>query len=145
MYTLRHAKASDDPAIRALIHSVGINPMALDWQRFIVAVDENDRVIGTGQVKPHSDGTRELASIAVDPCCRGRGIARAIIERLLAENPRPLYLTCRGSMQGFYVQFGFEVVQNPARLPPYFRHMDTLGKTMQRLHFFKEPLLVMKR
>lgn len=145
MYTLRHAKTSDDPAIHALIHTVGINPMALDWQRFIVAVDENDRVIGTGQVKPHSDGTRELASIAVDPCCRGQGIARAIIERLLAENPRPLYLTCRGSMQGFYVQFGFEVVQNPARLPPYFRHMDTLGKTMQRLHFFKEPLLVMKR
>ena len=145
MYTLRHAKVSDDPAIRALVHAVGINPMALDWQRFLVAVDENDHVIGTGQVKPHSDGTHELASIAVDPCCRGQGIAHAIIERLLADSPRPLYLTCRSSMQGFYVQFGFEVVQNPARLPPYFRHMDTLGKTMQRLHFFKEPLLVMKR
>jgi N-acetylglutamate synthase-like GNAT family acetyltransferase len=145
MYTLRHARASDDPTIRALIHAVGINPMALDWQRFLVAINVDDHVIGTGQVKPHRDGTRELASIAVDPCCRDQGIAHAIIDRLLVENPRPLYLTCRSSLQGFYMQFGFQVIQNPARLPPYFRHMDTLGKTMQRLHFFKEPLLVMKR
>jgi N-acetylglutamate synthase-like GNAT family acetyltransferase len=145
MFTLRHAQASDDPAIHALIHTVGINPMALDWQRFLVAVDEHDHVIGTGQVKPHSDGTRELASIAVDPCCRGHGIARAIIERSLTENPPPLYLTCRGSLQAFYAQFGFQVIKDPALLPPYFRRMDSLGKTMQRLHFFKEPLLVMKR
>ena len=30
--------------------------MALDWHRFILAIDPFGKVIGCGQVKPHSDG-----------------------------------------------------------------------------------------
>ena len=110
IFTLRPATQADFPAIRRLIHEVGINPMALDWRRFTIAVDANDRLVGCGQVKPHKDGSRELASIAVLPEWRKQGVARAIILHLLETQPRPLYLTCRGRLGPFYEKFGFQDV-----------------------------------
>src|SRR5512142_2915329 len=95
MIDIRKATAADARAIRKLIWRVKINPTRLDWRRFVVAVDEHDRLLGCGQVKPHGDGTREMASIAVQPEQQGQGIGRAIVERILAENELPLYLTCR--------------------------------------------------
>ena len=83
-YSLRLAAQSDFPAIRRLIHEVGINLLALDWRHFILAVDANDHMIGCGQVKHHKDGSLELASIAVQPEWRrqlktltdGRGVPK---------------------------------------------------------------------
>ncbi len=121
-YRLREATQADAKAIRELIHRVGINPLSLDWQRFLVAVDENDRVIGTGQIKPHGDGSRELASIAVQPERQGQGIGKAIIARLLVENALPLYLTCRAPMEPYYLQFGFHTLQ-AEEMPRYFRRI----------------------
>ncbi|MCI0550761.1 MAG: GNAT family N-acetyltransferase, partial [Anaerolineae bacterium] len=100
--TLRPAHESDSRQIKDLIHLVGINPMDLDWKRFIVAVDADDRIIGTGQIKPHGKEILELASIAVQPEFQGQGIARAIIERLLKDSLRPLYLTCLSTMEPLY-------------------------------------------
>jgi hypothetical protein len=36
---------------------VRINPMDLDWRHFWLVVDQDDSLIGCGQIKPHSDGT----------------------------------------------------------------------------------------
>ena len=66
-YHLQAATAEQETAVKSLIRAVHINPLGLDWRRFVVAVDEEGAVIGCGQVKPHGDGTRELASIAVAP------------------------------------------------------------------------------
>jgi N-acetylglutamate synthase-like GNAT family acetyltransferase len=128
---IRKATSADARAIRDLIWRVGINPMSLDWRRFLVAVDEQDRVIGTGQIKPHGDGTRELASIAVQPEWQGQGIGRAVIERLLAENPLPLYLTCQAQMEPYYAKFGFYTLR-PADMPPYFRRIFHAAMFMKR-------------
>ncbi len=122
MHRLRKATDKDASSIRTLIYRVGINPFSLDWRRFLVAVDEEDRLIGSGQIKPHGDGTRELASIAVQPEWQGHGIGREIIERLLAENPLPLYLTCRARMAPYYEKFGFRVLRIE-EMPPYFRRI----------------------
>jgi GNAT superfamily N-acetyltransferase len=127
-----------------LIHDVQINPMALDWRRFIIAVDANDRLVGCGQVKPHQDGSLELASIAVLPEWRKQGVARAIILHLLETHPRPLYLTCRGRLGPFYEKFGFQDATAPAELPPYFRRIKRVVKVLQRLGFSHERMLVMK-
>ncbi len=59
--------------------------MGLDWRRFLVAVTPQGEMVGCGQIKPQGD-LRMLASIAVLPAWRGRGVARRIIERLLAES-----------------------------------------------------------
>ncbi|MGC8857422.1 MAG: GNAT family N-acetyltransferase, partial [Anaerolineae bacterium] len=86
----------------------------------------------------------ELASIAVHPAFRQQGVARAIIERLLAEGPRPLYLMCRSSLTPFYEKFGFRVLP-PAEMPPYFQRMVRLTVLLQRLARSVDGLAVMKK
>jgi N-acetylglutamate synthase-like GNAT family acetyltransferase len=142
MFSLRRATQQDETAIRALIHQVGINPMALDWHHFLLAVDENDHMIGCGQIKPHFDGTRELASIAVVAERRGQGIARAVIEYLQAENPPPLYLTCRSALSPMYEKFGFRALQFN-ELSPYFKRIWRFAHLIQRLNAEIGPLAVM--
>jgi GNAT superfamily N-acetyltransferase len=95
MTTIRPARELEAGQIRDLIYLVGINPMGLDWKRFVVAVNELDEMIGCGQLKPHGQEILELASIAVYPEHQGKGVARAIIEHLLKDSPRPLYLMCQ--------------------------------------------------
>ena len=65
--------------------------MGLDWRHFIIAVDPENQLIGCGQIKPHRDGSSELASIAVQPEYQGQGIGKALIERLLSETRAPLF------------------------------------------------------
>ncbi|MDR3573937.1 MAG: GNAT family N-acetyltransferase [Anaerolineaceae bacterium] len=144
MYSLRGATQQDEAAIKALIHQVGINPLGLDWSHFLLAVDENNRMIGCGQIKPHFDGTRELASIAVAPEQRGQGIARAIIERLQAENSPPLYLTCRSALEPMYEKFGFRALRQPGELSPYFKRLWRFAGLLHRLNAEIGPLSVMK-
>jgi N-acetylglutamate synthase-like GNAT family acetyltransferase len=142
MYTLRPAAARDARAIRALIYRVGINPMSLDWRRFLIAVDEQGRLLGTGQIKPHGDGTRELASIAVQPEYQKQGIGRAIVERLLAENPLPLYLTCASHNRSYYLPFGFRVLAD-TEMPPYFRRLWRFARLAKKIFRIQEEMLVM--
>jgi N-acetylglutamate synthase-like GNAT family acetyltransferase len=142
--SLRPATAADFPAIRALIRAVRINPLGLDWRHFIVAVSPEGEMTGCGQVKTHGDGSRELASIAVVPEWRGKGVASAIIERLLAEHPGQIYLTCRSGLGSFYERFGFRVIL-PDEMPPYFRRISRLVRAMGTLNLIGEDLLVMER
>ncbi len=144
LFTLRPAIQADDRAIKDLIHRVGINPMALDWHRFILAVTPAGELAGCGQVKPHGDGTRELASIAVAEGFRGQGVARLVIEHLLAENPGTLYLTCRASLGPLYEKFGFRAL-HPGEFPPYFKRLFRLVRVFGKLGLNPEGLLVMKR
>ena len=142
-YTIRSAVKSESNQIKDLINLVGINPTGLDWQRFIVAVDDRGQVIGCGQIKPHGREIRELASIAVHPQHRGEGIARAVIESLLKENPRPLYLTCLSHNAGLYSKFDFRVLED-SQMPPYFRRLKGLFRVVKALRKLDEEMLVMK-
>ena len=130
--TYRPATAAEAGAVRSLIFRVGINPRDLDWHRFLVAIDPEGRLVGCGQVKPHADGSRELASIAVRPRWRGRSVAGEIIRRLMAQEGPPLWLMCRSDLAGFYRRFGFVPVDDPARMPRYFRRVYRLAKTAAR-------------
>ncbi len=155
-YLLRPAVKTDFPSIRRIIYSARINPGGLDWRRFMVACRADPggggEIIGCGQVKPHRDGSRELASIAVVPNWRGQGIARAIIERLMAverargatSSPQVLYLTCRAHLGPFYEQFGFQRVSFQ-EMPPYFRRISRIVGLLQKLTRREEGLLVMGR
>jgi N-acetylglutamate synthase-like GNAT family acetyltransferase len=140
---LRAARESDFPAIKNLVYVTGINPVGLDWRRFIVAEAPDGQFIGCGQLKPHSDGTLELASIAVASNWRGQGVARGIIQRLLAEAPRPLYLTCRAALGVFYEKFGFRAVPE-AELPRYFKRLKRMANLIVRLRLVDEFMLVMR-
>lgn len=142
-FTLRPALETESGVIKDLIHSVGINPMGLDWKRFIVAVDAQDQVIAIGQIKPHGKDIHELASIAVVPEYRGQGLARAIIEDLLKDGPRPLYLTCVSSLEPFYNKFGFISVPYE-EMPRFFQRLSKLANMLFSFSNKDDSLLVMK-
>ena len=132
-YRLQAAKATQQRQIKALVRAARINPLGLDWRRFMVALDENGVIIGCGQIKPHRDGSWELSSIVVTSAWQGQGVARAIIEHLLAGSPRPLWLTCVSTLDPFYTRFGFREVTALADMPPYFRRVSRLFRLLAYL------------
>lgn len=145
MIILRPAAAADQKGIVEIIHTVGINPMDLKWQHFTVAVDDaTGAIVGTGQIKTHGDGSRELASIAVLPDYRHQRIAQRMMEHLLAHSTGTLFLTCLSTMGSFYEPYGFRIISED-EMTPYFRRLKRITKTLMGLMRRGVTLLVMKR
>jgi N-acetylglutamate synthase-like GNAT family acetyltransferase len=142
-YNIRPALESESAQIKGLINIVGINPTGLDWKRFIVALNENGQVIACGQIKPHGEDIRELASIAVNPEYRGQGLARALIEMLLLGTPKPLYLMCVSHNGPMYEKFGFQAIEGNGT-PRYFTRIKKLFKLSEVFRKSGHELLVMK-
>ncbi|MBM4425047.1 MAG: GNAT family N-acetyltransferase [Chloroflexi bacterium] len=139
--TLRPATAADAKKIKDLIHEVRINPMNLDWERFIVAEDDGE-FVGCAQVKPHTDGVRELASLAVSPSWQGQGIGSMLVKALLEREKGELYLMCRAKTAPYYRRFGFvEVVGK--NIPRSFRLHARAGRLIAM--FAGEGIAFMKR
>lgn len=140
-FSLRPAVEADFPVIRQLIRESRLNPTGLNWRRFIIAETEQGDFAGCGQIKPHSEGMLELASIAVTSDFRDRGVASLVIKRLLSDEPdRPIYLTCRAELREFYEKFGFRDL-SLAEMPPYYRRLSRLVNFLLALS--KGKLLVM--
>ena len=99
-------------------------------------------MLACGQLKPHGEAILELASIAVEPAYRHKGVASAIVEHLISQAPRPLYLTCRSSLGGFYEKWGFRAISE-SEMPAYFRRLSRLGSILMSLARSDEALLVM--
>lgn len=142
-FSLRPAREAEAAQIKDLIHFVGINPMDLDWKRFIVAVNDQDEMIGCGQLKPHGKEILELASLAVYPEHQGEGIGRALIEYLVKDSSRPLYLMCESSVGLLYEKFGFREIPYK-EMPRYFQRISKLAGLVTTLARREERLLVMK-
>jgi putative acetyltransferase len=138
----RPAAESDQKTITRMIRDAGINPMSLDWRRFIIAED-NGVTVGIGQIKVHGDGSRELASLAVIPARQGQGIGGAIIRELLSKETGVLYLTCRAQLETYYARFGFRRVERD-EMSPYFRRLMRLAGVVMTLARGNGPI-VMKR
>jgi N-acetylglutamate synthase-like GNAT family acetyltransferase len=143
MFSLRKATKEDSTFIRTLIWRVGINPMGLDWQHFVVAVHEHGVRIGCAQLKVHKDGSRELASVAVVPLYRHQGAAETMIRELLAGQTPPIYLTCRGSLTSFYDRFRFIEMIDLDLMPAYFRRVKRIFLWFEKLGLARERLAVM--
>jgi N-acetylglutamate synthase-like GNAT family acetyltransferase len=141
---MRPATLAEASTIRYIISQVRINPLALDWHRFILATDSYGKVIGCGQVKPHSDGSLELASIAVLPEWRNKGVARRLIEYLLEQHPGTIYLTCQSQLGTMYQKFGFQAIQT-AEMTPYFKRLSRIVTLVNKLIRQPHTMLVMRR
>ena len=118
---IRAATADDQYAITAIVRAARLIRFGLDWPRFVVAVWGPD-IVGVGQVKPHRDGTRELASIAVVPEWHGHGIGGMVVRSLLERETGTVHLMCLPQMEGYYARFGFRRLSR-VELPPYFRRL----------------------
>lgn len=131
-YFIRKATRKDSAFIRQLILRVGINPLGLDWRRFIVAVHVHGVNIGCAQVKVHKDGARELASVAVVPIYRHQGVAETMILETLNDHKPPIYLTCRSSLVAFYERFGFIEISDIDTMPAYFRKVKRVFTWLEK-------------
>jgi N-acetylglutamate synthase-like GNAT family acetyltransferase len=121
---IRPATMADQPTIKAMVQAERLNPLGLDWRRFIVAEDQG-HIVGIGQIKPHGP-LRELASIVVVPKRQHQGIGRQIVTALLAQETGAVYLMCEPRRESFYERFGFAPLQLD-RMPGYFKLMYWLS------------------
>jgi N-acetylglutamate synthase-like GNAT family acetyltransferase len=142
-FEIRAAQESDFAQIKNLIHEVGINPSGLDWKRFVVAVNDEGKVISCGQIKPHSGDILELASIGTLPEYERQGLGSAIVTELLKTPTRPLYLMCMEHNGSFYERFGFRSIDED-EMPKYFRRLKKLFKIADVVMHSREDLLIMK-
>src|SRR5438477_12097149 len=115
--TLRRASQEDVPGIEQLLRAtklpVGGVKDLLD--SFIVAKD-NGRMMAVAGVERHGEYGL-LRSVAVDPTAQGRGLGRALVERLIAESKEngiaELYLLTTTAEKYFPV-FGFTKISRDA-------------------------------
>ena len=138
---IRPASADDQFVITAIVRAARINRSDLDWQRFLLAQWGQD-IIGIGQVKPHADGSRELASIAVVPEWQGNGVGGALIRALLSRETGPLHLMCNADREHYYQRFGFQRLDRRA-MPPYFRRFARMSPVIGLFSLNQLRLIVM--
>lgn len=125
-----------------MIRAAGINPMSLDWHRFLVMEDEG-KVVGIGQIKLHGDGSRELASLAVIPSRQRQGIGSALVRALLASTSGTLYLTCRITLETYYARFGFRRIERD-EMTGYFRRLMRLAGIFMALAPGQGPIVMQR-
>ncbi len=142
--TIHTASADDQYAITAIVHAARINPRDLDWQRFLLAQWGQD-IIGVGQVKPHPDGSRELASLAVVPEWQGNGVGGMLIRALLSRETGPLHLMCLADRERYYERFGFKRLYQRGMMPPYFRRVAAIAPVIRLLSLNRLRPIVMGR
>jgi N-acetylglutamate synthase-like GNAT family acetyltransferase len=132
-YHIRPASEADQPHIHDIVRRARIKPFDLKWSRFLLAETEAGEVIGCGQIKNHRDGSRELASIAVEEAWRHRGIASELIEKLLVGVAEPVWLICQGRLVGFYERFGFAEKSPTEETPKHLRRAFRAARLFKRL------------
>jgi len=102
--------------LRKKVLLAALDPTQFDPSRFWVGEAEG-KVVACGQLRPFGP-VLELGSLVVDRPWRGRGVGSAIVDRLISQADRPLYLECLGeNLPRFYRRFGFVEV-SWADLPP---------------------------
>ncbi len=140
---LRPASADDEVTIKSMVKEARVSPAGLDWRHFIVAAVGDEEVVGCGQLRPHRDGSLELASIVVVRAWRRMGVGQAIIRHLMALADQPLWLTCRSGLVPYYEKFGFNEVGAKEQQPPHFQRILHLAGLFQMLSAENEYLAVM--
>lgn len=143
-FWLRPARRDDDKTIKRLVRRARLNPFGLNWRRFTVADHAKHGIVGCVQLKPHRDGSVELASLVVAEPYRSTGIARALIEKAKAQAEDVLWLMCASHLTSLYERFGFMQVQDSRKMPPYFARIRRMVQLFHAVTRMNEPLAIMR-
>lgn len=117
--SVRRARAGDVAAMFALLDHFAKRELLLprsiqdvyrNVREFVVAVDENDAVVGCGGLRVYSPVLGEIVALAVDESCHGMGVGRSIVNALI-EDARGMDM-CRvfamTLQEGFFHRLEFE-------------------------------------
>jgi amino-acid N-acetyltransferase len=123
--TVRPARGEDQPAITAMVRRARLNPADLRWERFVIA-ERDSRMVGVAQLRRHTDGATELASMVVEPESRGFGIAMRMVDVLLADEQGPVYALIDRRFVDHFARWGFARV-DPRELPRSVSRVYRIG------------------
>jgi N-acetylglutamate synthase-like GNAT family acetyltransferase len=101
---VRKALPQDIPQAASLAGSLGLDYPGMENDKLWVA-EEEGRIVGAVALKKQPD-CLELCALGVCPAHRGRGIAKALVEALIAEAPGDVHLAT--VVPGFFERCGFE-------------------------------------
>ena len=111
---IRKALPEDIPHAVALAVRLGLDYPGIDADTLWVALAAG-RTVGLVSLKTHPD-CLELCALGVDPEHRGKGVAQALVEALMAEARGAVHLAT--IIPGFFEACGFRVTQDvPAAFP----------------------------
>jgi N-acetylglutamate synthase-like GNAT family acetyltransferase len=125
-YAIRTAREADEHAITSLVRSERLNPMDLDWRRFVLAIDDRG-IAGAVQLRLHGDDSRELGSLVVRTDSRGRGIAAGLIDALLAPVTARVCMITGAVFAHHYTRWGFRRI-DPRAAPYAVRRNYHIGR-----------------
>jgi len=100
---VRKALPKDMPAAAGLARTLELDYPGMDGDTLWVS-EESGRIIGLVALKKHPD-CLELCALGVDPAFRGKGVAKALVEALMAEAPGAVHLAT--VIPGFFERCGF--------------------------------------
>lgn len=134
---IRPARQDEQSTIREMVRGAGLDPTDLHWQNFLIA-EHGGEIVGIGQMRPAAP---ELGSLVTREDWRGRGVARLLIEALLAREPGDVYLECDASLVPYYTQFDFKRI-NWRQAPMPLKIKSMLGGFLGRLMGFELAVMV---
>lgn len=96
-------------------------------------VGERDgRVVGVAQLRRHSDGAKELASLVVEPGARGHGIATQMVDALLVGETAAVYALIDRRFVDHFARWGF-CQAGPSELPRSVSRTYMIGRAVTTL------------
>ena len=138
MYAVvRQARPDDQPVITAMVRRARLNPSGLQWHRFVVS-ERDGRAVGVAQLRQYADGTKELASLVVEPSERQHGIATQMVDALLAHETAAVYALIDQRFVGHFARWGFDQA-NPSGLPRPLRRTYLIGRAVTAVGSLLRP------
>ena len=128
---VRRARPDDQPVITAMVRRARLNPAGLHWEQFVVG-ERDGRAAGVAQLRRHADGTKELASLAVEAGARGPGVATQMVDSLLAGEAAAVYALIDRRFVGHFARWGFHQVA-PSELPRSVSRIYLIGRAVTAL------------
>ncbi len=122
MTVIRRARESDWDDIKSLLESMNLAHASISVKNFWIAEDEG-RVVGLAQLEK-TGGHFFLSSVGVCPDQRGKGIASALLEKMLSQADQVVYLYT--VIPDFFKEFGFVTTAAPDG-DDYRRHFDCMS------------------
>lgn len=145
---IRAGRVDDVEALAKLMRGQPVRPHGGNWRNFVLA-ERAGRVVGAAQLRPHNDGVLELSSLVVEEASRGQGIAARLLDDLLYDRRRPIFMITAAKYHRHYAHWGFEPIdpdQAPFSIWRYYRLGQIVGWVFAKFQGRStKPLVILRR